>query len=76
MFEEHKIDLFIAGHTHRHGIHQPVGGKHAYPVVIGGGPKEGARTIMHVKADRKTLKLVMLKDDGTEAGKVELNAKR
>ncbi|GEP94336.1 purple acid phosphatase family protein [Chitinophaga cymbidii] len=76
LFQQHKIDLFLAGHTHRYVVHQPVEGKHAYPVVIGGGPKEGARTIMHVKADQKNLKLVMLKDDGSEVGRVELKSRR
>ena len=76
LFEQHKIDLFLAGHTHRYGVHQPIAGKHSYPVVIGGGPKEGFRTIIRVKADQRDLKLVMLKDDGTEVGKVELKSRK
>lgn len=76
LFEQHKIDLFLAGHTHRYGVHQPVADKHSYPVVIGGGPKEGFRTLIRVKADHRDLKLTMLKDDGTEVGKVELKSKR
>ncbi|MGX5820819.1 metallophosphoesterase [Chitinophaga lutea] len=76
LFEEHKIDLFIAGHTHRYGIHQPVAGQHSYPIVIGGGPKEGNRTLIKVRATDKQLDLVMLKDDGSHAGKVELKSRR
>ncbi|RPE12846.1 metallophosphoesterase family protein [Chitinophaga lutea] len=76
LFEKHKIDLFLAGHTHRYGVHQPVAGQHAYPIVIGGGPKDGNRTLIKVKAMNKDLNLVMLKDDGTEVGKVDLRSKR
>lgn len=76
LFEKHKIDLFLAGHTHRYGVHQPVAGQHAYPIVIGGGPKDGNRTLIKVKATGKDLNLVMLKDDGTEVGKVDLKNKR
>ncbi|WP_343303967.1 metallophosphoesterase family protein [Chitinophaga niabensis] len=76
IFEANKIDLFLAGHTHRFGIHQPVPGQHSYPIVIGGGPKDGNRTLIKVHATQKDLKLVMLKDDGSEVGKVELKSKR
>jgi 3',5'-cyclic AMP phosphodiesterase CpdA len=76
LFEKYKVDLFLAGHTHRYGVHQPVAGQHAYPIVIGGGPKEGNRTLIKVKATEKDLQLVMLKDDGAEAGRVELKSKR
>lgn len=76
LFEKHKVDLFLAGHTHRYGVHQPVAGQHAYPIVIGGGPKDGNRTLIKVKATEKDLNLVMLKDDGTEVGKVELKSRR
>jgi hypothetical protein len=76
IFEASKIDLFLAGHTHKFGIHQPVAGQHSYPIVIGGGPKDGNRTLIKVNANQKELKLVMLKDDGSEIGKVELKSKR
>ncbi|MBO9154630.1 metallophosphoesterase [Chitinophaga sp. GCM10012297] len=76
VFEQAKVDLFIAGHTHRPGIHQPVAGQHSYPIVIGGGPKDGNRTIIKVKATEKDLNLVMIKDDGSELGRVDLKSKR
>jgi hypothetical protein len=76
IFEKAKVDLFIAGHTHRPGIHQPVAGQHSYPIVIGGGPKDGIRTIIKVKATEKDLNLVMIKDDGSEIGRVDLKSKR
>lgn len=76
LFDKYKIDLFIAGHTHRFGVFDPVPGKHHYPIIIGGGPKEGNRTIMKIKADQQMLNLSMLKDDGTEVGKYTLRSKR
>ena len=50
LFDKYKIDLFIAGHTHKFGVFDPVPGKHSYPIIIGGGPKEGTRTLIKVKA--------------------------
>jgi hypothetical protein len=44
--------------------------------VIGGGPKDGNRTLIKVKATEKDLNLVMLKDDGSELGRVDLKTKR
>jgi len=63
-----KIDVLISGHTHKYGIHQPQQGEHNYPIVIGGGPKDGARTLISVKADRKKLELNMKDDKGVVVG--------
>lgn len=68
LFNKYKVDLFIAGHTHKYGVFDPVKGKHHYPIIIGGGPKEGNRTIMKVKATQQQITLSMLKDNGTEVG--------
>jgi acid phosphatase type 7 len=76
LFNKYKIDLFLAGHTHKYGVFQPKAGEHDYPIVIGGGPREGNRTLIKIKADQKNLKLTMLRDDGAEVGKVELRSKR
>jgi predicted phosphodiesterase len=76
LFDKYKVDIVISGHTHKYGIHPPVVGQHNYPVIIGGGPKDGNRTIMRVQANQEKLSLLMLKDDGTEAGRYEVVAKR
>ncbi|MES2773117.1 MAG: metallophosphoesterase family protein [Bacteroidota bacterium] len=76
LFDKYKIDLFMAGHTHTYGVHAPVDGQHSYPIIIGGGPGKGTRTLIKVKADKKVLQLSMLKDDGTEVGKYTINSKR
>lgn len=76
LFDKYKIDLVIAGHTHTHGVHKPVSGQHSYPIVIGGGPKEGRRTLIKVKADQHKLRLQMLGDNGTEVGSYLLASSR
>lgn len=63
-----KVDLVLSGHTHRYQIHEPVKGLNEYPIVIGGGPKEGTRTLTKVVADRNELTVKVIKDDGTEVG--------
>lgn len=67
-----KIDLLISGHTHKYGIHPPQKGEHNYPIVIGGGPKDGARTIIKVKVDKQKFALDMLNDSGTSVGKLTI----
>jgi acid phosphatase type 7 len=76
LFDKYKIDLLICGHTHTYGVHAPVAGKHSYPIVIGGGPSAGKRTLIKVKANEQQLSVLMLKDDGTEAGTYAVAAKR
>jgi hypothetical protein len=45
-----------------------VKGQHLYPVIIGGGPKDGQRTLIKLRADAGNLQLVMLDDSGREVG--------
>ncbi|WP_316794346.1 FN3 domain-containing metallophosphoesterase family protein [Pedobacter frigoris] len=73
IFAKHKVDIVISGHTHKFGVWPP-SAEHPYPIIIGGGPRDGNRTLIKVKADQKTLNLTMLKDDGTEVGKYSLKA--
>ncbi|MFD1140515.1 metallophosphoesterase [Larkinella insperata] len=58
-----KIDLQLSGHTHRYGTHNP-DADHNYPIVIGGGPLEGNRTLIKLHATTKELHLKMIRDDG------------
>ena len=64
--------MLICGHTHRYGIHPPSKGEHDYPLIIGGGPQDGKRTLIKIKADQTQLKLEMLRDDGTKVGEYTL----
>jgi acid phosphatase type 7 len=68
------IDLMICGHTHKHGVHPAVPGQHHFPIVIGGGPRDGNRTIIAVKASRRALSLTMRNDAGKQVGQLQLDA--
>jgi len=68
VFNKYRIDMCISGHTHTYGVHPPVKGQHHYPIIIGGGPKEGQRTLIKLRADAGNLRLVMLNDGGKEVG--------
>ena len=72
IFEANKVDLVVSGHTHRYGVHPP-DGDHSYPIVIGGGSKEGTRTVMHIHADKQQLHLDMWRDDGEKVGEYTVN---
>ena len=62
------ISLMLCGHTHKPGIHPSVPGKHNFPIVIGGGPKPGNRTVIQVQANSAKLNLSLIRDDGTSLG--------
>lgn len=76
LFNQYKIDLLISGHTHTYGVHEPEPGKHHFPIIIGGGPKNGNRTLIKLKADQQRLDLQMLRDDGVEVGRYTILSKR
>ncbi|QDK83663.1 metallophosphoesterase family protein [Spirosoma sp. KCTC 42546] len=69
-----KIDLQISGHTHRYGTHDP-DAMHNYPIVIGGGPLEGNRTLIKLHATAKELNLKMIRDDGEVVSKYTIPKK-
>src|SRR5690606_34738759 len=75
ILNEAGVDLMICGHTHRHGVHPAVPGTHNYPIVIGGAPNDGRRTIMNVKVDQSRLDLKMTDDMGQVVGALELKAR-
>ncbi len=76
LFNRYKVDLVIAGHTHTFGVHPPAKEQHDYPIVIGGGPIPGNRTLIKVKANKQLLELQMLKDDGSVVGEYKIKAVR
>lgn len=75
IFERKRIDLVVSGHTHRYGVHLAQA-DHSYPIVIGGGPKDGNRTVMMLQADKKELKLSMLLDTGAQVGEVTIRPRK
>jgi len=66
-----KIDMLISGHTHKYGIH-PANEDHHYPIVIGGGPKDGTRTLIEVNATRQQLTLKLMDDQGKVQGEINI----
>ncbi len=75
LLNEGKVDLVLSGHTHRYKIHAPGEGANKYPLVIGGGPKEGTRTITKVTANAKELKVTMKDDSGKEVDSYTANSR-
>ena len=71
LFEKYKVDVVISGHTHRHGVHL-ANDEHSFPIVIGGGPQEGKRTIIHLAADRSKLSIAMKDDSGRIVGELTI----
>ncbi len=68
------IDLQLSGHTHRYMMHEP-DKDHNYPIVIGGGPLEGKRTLIKLDATPQQMNLKMIRDDGELVGKLTVKAK-
>lgn len=63
-----KVDLVLSGHTHQYKVHPPAPKMNNYPIVIGGGPRDGFRTLTKVTASKKQLTVSMLDDSGKEVG--------
>lgn len=63
LLQKHKVDALISGHTHKFGFY-PANTDHNYPVIIGGGPKQGQRTLIEVSASGKKLDVKLKKETG------------
>ena len=64
-----KIDLNIAGHTHRYRIVE-AGGEQAFPVIIGGGKDEA--TVLRVDATRTAIEVTSRNMTGEVLGRFKL----
>lgn len=63
-----KVDLVLSGHTHSYKIHPPAKDLNSYPIVIGGGPLKGTKTLTKITATKEQLQVTMLNELGTEVG--------
>lgn len=63
LFDKYGVDLVVAGHTHSYG-HYPPDQDHRYALLIGGGPKAGKRTLVHLQGEGNALSYQMIRDDG------------
>ncbi len=68
LLNQAKVDLVLSGHTHRYKVHLPNKTANQYPLFIGGGPKEGTRTLTQISINNKTLSVNMLNDQGQQVG--------
>ena len=73
LFDQYKVDLVISGHTHKYGVHLS-GEEHSYPIIIGGGPKTGTRTITNLQANQDKLEIQMIDDSGNKVGEYILKS--
>lgn len=71
-FDRGGLDLLLAGHLHRYGIHEPVPGRYNYPVILGGAYQKGNRTLIRVEVSRDHLKATILRGDGQLVGVREI----
>jgi hypothetical protein len=69
-----KIDLQLSGHTHKYMTH-PADENHNFPIMIGGGPIEGNRTLIKLHANQKEMNILMVRDDGEQVGKLKISKK-
>lgn len=70
-----QVDLVISGHTHRYGVHEAQK-DHPYPIMIGGGPKEGQRTIVKVEANQDGLEAQLILETKETVGRVLLKPRQ
>ncbi len=76
LLKKGKIDLHLAGHTHRYSTLLSVGDPLNCPVIIGGGANPGGATVIRGDATRKKLRLVVTRDDGKVVEELNLKTKR
>ncbi len=72
IFNKYKLDMAISGHNHKYAVRHPIKNDHDYPIVIGGGPKTGQRTLIKLKISETTLDLKMLCDNGEQVGEYKI----
>jgi hypothetical protein len=73
-FNQGKIDLMISGHTHGYAVVESEKGIHDYPIIIGGGPKDGEATFIQVDASRDKIEVTMTRDDGEVVGTYRIDS--
>ncbi len=76
LFNQGKLDILLAGHTHAFDVIEPNAPLHQYPIVIGGGNNPGERTVMQVKAEGELLQVLMIRDDGETVADYQLTTKK
>jgi len=70
------VDLLISGHTHNYAILEPAPGRHDYPIIIGGSPREGETTLIRVDVTTSQAAITMIRDDGKVVGTYKVKARK
>ncbi len=68
LLNQGKVDLVLSGHIHEFKIHQPHESSNEYALVIGGGSKEGQRTLTRTLIIKKQLKVEVYNNAGKLIG--------
>ncbi|MDR2275982.1 MAG: metallophosphoesterase [Sphingobacterium sp.] len=76
LLNQGKVDIVLSGHTHHYKVHAPAEGLNSYPIIIGGGSRDGQRTLTRVEIDQKQLKVQLLGDSGAEVGQYTVNRRK
>ena len=63
------IDMMISGHVHSPAIIEPEPGRHKYPIIRGGGPRDQARTLIRVNVTADAIEATILRPDGSVFGR-------
>ena len=66
-----KVELNVAGHTHRYRIVEK-SATQAFPIIVGGNNKEEGATVIRVDATKTTINVTIKNHAGEELGKYEL----
>ncbi|KAA6312366.1 hypothetical protein EZS27_036691, partial [termite gut metagenome] len=63
LFNKYKTDIVISAHTHEYGIFDP-STEHHFPMIIGGGPTNGKRTLIKLHVTQKNMDVTLINDSG------------
>lgn len=72
LLNKYNVDLLVSGHTHKYGVYKPDKGVHDFPVIIGGGSKNGTRTLIKMDINTEMLNVSVLNESGDEVGNYKL----
>ncbi|HWQ52761.1 MAG TPA: FN3 domain-containing metallophosphoesterase family protein [Bryobacteraceae bacterium] len=75
LLNEGGADLMLSGHQHQHAVIPPEPGQHGYAIVRGGAWNPEGRTVIRVEVEADQLRAVILRPDGSEAGRWEARSR-
>lgn len=73
LFNQYGISILISGHTHTYQYCAQCAG-HNYPIMIGGAPEAGKRTMIKIAAGQEKMQVVMYSDSGIILNQMSVQA--